>query len=301
VSSAIESSWADGGTLDGEEPRLDLTFEPSVDSLRLFLASVRRVALLTSAQEVALARRVERGDLAAKEQMVEANLRLVVSVARAHLGRGLSFLDLIQEGSLGLIRAVEKFDYRRGYRFSTYATWWIRQSVGRALAEKSGTIRIPPHVAAKLNQVRAVGRELVQLLGRDPTPAEIAGELGCAPHSVYELLRATAQPISLDKPVGEGDQDRLGDLVEDRTGECPLECASDSLRREHVHRVVALLPRQQREVIEMRYGLRGEPPRTRGEIGRALDLSYERVRQIEGHALEKLKALPAAQPLKDAA
>ena len=193
-----------------KRPEIDLTVEPSLDSLRLYLRSIGRVSLLTAAQEVELAKRIERGDMAAKQQMVEANLRLVVSIAKGYLGRGLTFLDLIQEGSLGLIRAVEKFDYRRGYKFSTYATWWIRQAVTRAIADKGRTIRIPVHMVEKLNKVVHVERQLVQTLGREPSPEEIAKELDCTPREVRDILRMSQQPISLEKPIGEEEESELG-------------------------------------------------------------------------------------------
>jgi RNA polymerase primary sigma factor len=209
----------------GKTVTLDLTVEPSLDSLRLYLRSIGRVALLTGSEEISLAKRIERGDMQAKRQMVEANLRLVVSIAKGYLGRGLSFLDLIQEGSLGLIRAVEKFDYRRGYKFSTYATWWIRQSVTRAVADKGRTIRIPVHMFEKLNKVIHVERHLVQELGREPTPDEIARELECTPREVRDILRMSQQPISLEKPIGEEDDSALGDFIEDASAESPLEIA----------------------------------------------------------------------------
>ena len=196
---------------------IDLTVEPSLDSLRLYLRSIGRVELLTAKEEVSLAKRIERGDMLAKQQMVEANLRLVVSIAKGYLGRGLTFLDLIQEGSLGLIRAVEKFDYRRGYKFSTYATWWIRQAVTRAIADKARTIRIPVHMVEKLNKVVHVERQLVQELGREPTPHEIAAELECTAREVKDIQRMAQLPVSLEKPIGEEEDSSLGDFVEDET------------------------------------------------------------------------------------
>jgi len=199
VEAAAESRKAD----TPKKPEIDLTVEPSLDSLRLYLRSIGKVSLLTAAQEVELAKRIERGDMAAKQQMVEANLRLVVSIAKGYLGRGLTFLDLIQEGSLGLIRAVEKFDYRRGFKFSTYATWWIRQAVTRAIADKGRTIRIPVHMVEKLNKVVHVERQLVQALGREPLPEEIAAELECTVREVRDILRMSQQPISLEKPIGD--------------------------------------------------------------------------------------------------
>src|SRR5919112_4236202 len=216
------------------KPEIDLTVEPSLDSLRLYLRSIGRVQLLTAEREVALAQRIERGDLVAKQEMVEANLRLVVSIAKGYLGRGLSFLDLIQEGSLGLIRAVEKFDYRRGYKFSTYATWWIRQAVTRAIADKGRTIRIPVHMVEKLNKVVHVERQLVQSLGREPEPAEIAEELKMTVHEVREVLRVAQMPVSLEKPVGDDEESELGDFVEDEATISPFDQASDNLRRENV-------------------------------------------------------------------
>ena len=279
---------------------VDLTVEPSLDSLRLYLRTIGRVALLSASEEVALAKRIERGDVLAKQQMVEANLRLVVSIAKRYLGRGLSFLDLIQEGSLGLIRAVEKFDYRRGYKFSTYATWWIRQSVTRAIADKGRTIRIPVHMVEKLNKVIHVERQLVQELGREPSAQEIAAALDSSPHEVREILRMAQQPISLEKPVGDEEDSSLGDFVEDPTAESPFELASRRIRDENVCRALAVLPRREREVLEMRFGLTGERPRTLEEVGQAFNVTRERIRQIENHTLKKLELLPEAQRLRDA-
>ncbi|MDE3133963.1 MAG: RNA polymerase sigma factor RpoD [Acidobacteriota bacterium] len=289
----------EGGRGRTKRVEVDLTIEPSLDSLRLYLRSIGRVSLLTAEQEVMLARRIERGDMNAKQQMIEANLRLVVSIAKAYLGRGLTFLDLIQEGSMGLIRAVEKFDYRRGYKFSTYATWWIRQAVTRAIADKGRTIRIPVHMVEKLNKVMHVERQLVQQLGREPTPAEIAAELGTSVREVRDVLRMAQQPISLEKPIGEEDESELGDFVEDHTIESPFEQAADCLRRENLRRALAALPEREREVIEMRFGLAGERPYTLEEVGRAFNVTRERIRQIENHTLKKLEALPEAQRLRD--
>src|SRR4051812_39135790 len=283
------------------KPEIDLTVEPSLDSLRLYLRSIGKVSLLTADREVELARRIERGDLVAKQEMVEANLRLVVSIAKGYLGRGLSFLDLIQEGSLGLIRAVEKFDYRRGYKFSTYATWWIRQAVTRAIADKGRTIRIPVHMVEKLNKVVHVERQLVQELGREPTPEEIARQLECTPREVREILRMAQQPVSLEKPVGEEEESELGDFVEDEAAESPFEVASENLRKENVRRALDALPQREREVIEMRFGLTGARPYTLEEVGRAFNVTRERIRQIENHTLKKLESLPEAQRLRDAA
>jgi RNA polymerase primary sigma factor len=296
----IEISGDGAEATHAKKPQLDLTVEPSLDSLRLYLRSIGRVNLLTAAEEIYLAKRIERGDMIAKRQMIEANLRLVVSIAKGYLGRGLSFLDLIQEGSLGLIRAVEKFDYRRGYKFSTYATWWIRQAVTRAIADKARTIRIPVHMVEKLNKVVHVERQLVQEFGREPTPEEVALELQWTPREVKDILRIAQLPVSLEKPVGEEDDSELGDFVEDQTAESPFELASENLRRENVRLALNALPAREREVIEMRYGLRGHKARTLEEVGRAFGVTRERIRQIENNTLKKLEGLPEAQRLRDA-
>ena len=284
-----------------KKPELDLTVEPSLDSLRLYLRSIGRVELLTADQEIELAKRIEQGDMAAKRHMVEANLRLVVSIAKGYLGRGLSFLDLIQEGSLGLIRAVEKFDYRRGYKFSTYATWWIRQAVTRAIADKARTIRIPVHMVEKLNRVGHVERQLVQRLGREPEPHEIAAELEITVREVRDILRVAQMPVSLEKPVGDEDESELGDFVADEQTEEPFEAATENLQREDIQRALDALPERERQVIELRYGLRGHEPLTLEEVGRAFGVTRERIRQIENNTLKKLKQLPEAQRLRELA
>jgi len=280
-------------------PKLDLSVEPSLDSLRLYLREIGKVPLLTADQEVYLAKRIERGDMAAKTQMTEANLRLVVSIAKSYLGRGLSFLDLIQEGSLGLIRAVEKFDYRKGYKFSTYATWWIRQAVTRAIADKARTIRIPVHMVEKLNKVVHIERQLVQRLGREPRPDEIAEELEITTEEVREILRMSQLPVSLEKPIGEEEESELGDFVEDESAESPFDTATLSLRREDVEHALSALPERERQVIELRFGLSGTQPCTLEEVGRAFGVTRERIRQIENNTLKKLESLPEAQGLKD--
>jgi RNA polymerase primary sigma factor len=280
-------------------PKLDLSVEPSLDSLRLYLREIGKVPLLTADQEVSLAKRIERGDMDAKQHMIEANLRLVVSIAKGYLGRGLSFLDLIQEGSLGLIRAVEKFDYRKGYKFSTYATWWIRQAVTRAIADKARTIRIPVHMVEKLNKVVHIERQLVQRLGREPQPEEIAEELEIHTDEVREILRMSQLPISLEKPVGEDEDSSLGDFVPDEQAESPFDTASLSLRREDVELALSALPERERRVIELRYGLDGSQPCTLEEVGRTFGVTRERIRQIENNTLKKLESLPEAQGLKD--
>ena len=304
------------GDLDGEEdqkveaeapdaehpaqgPTLDLSVEPSLDSLRLYLRSIGKVELLSASEEVSLAKRIERGDMRAKEQMVKANLRLVVSIAKGYLGRGMTFLDLIQEGSLGLIRAVEKFDYRRGYKFSTYATWWIRQAVTRAIADKARTIRIPVHMVEKLNNVVHVERQLVQKLGREPTAEEIAAELRCSSRDVRDVLRISQLPVSLEKPIGEEDDSALGDFVEDEAAESPFELATVVMQREDVWRALNALPDRERQVIELRYGLTGRQPLTLEEVGREFGVTRERIRQIENNTLKKLQRLPEAQGLRD--
>ncbi len=281
-----------------KKPELDLTVEPSLDSLRLYLRSIGRVELLTADQEIELAKRIERGDMNAKRHMVEANLRLVVSIAKGYLGRGLGFLDLIQEGSLGLIRAVEKFDYRRGYKFSTYATWWIRQAVTRAIADKARTIRIPVHMVEKLNRVTHVERQLVQRLGREPEPAEIAEELKLTTQEVRDILRVAQMPVSLEKPIGDEEESELGDFVADEAVEEPFEAATENLQREDIQKALNALPERERQVIELRYGLRGHEPLTLEEVGKAFGVTRERIRQIENNTLRKLKQLPEAQRLR---
>jgi RNA polymerase primary sigma factor len=290
---------------DGAQPapkkaQIDLTVEPSLDSLRLYLRSIGRVDLLSADQEVFLARRIERGDMEAKQQMIEANLRLVVSIAKGYLGRGLSFLDLIQEGSLGLIRAVEKFDYRKGYKFSTYATWWIRQAVTRAIADKARTIRIPVHMVEKLNRVVHIERQLVQRLGREPRPEEIAFELSMTADEVRDILRMAQLPVSLEKPIGEEEESELGDFVQDEQAVSPFDSATTTLRREDIERALDSLPERERKVIELRFGLKGEQPYTLEEVGRAFGVTRERIRQIENNTLKKLEGLPEAQALRNA-
>jgi RNA polymerase primary sigma factor len=287
--------------LHGEKaPELDLTVEPSLDSLRLYLREIGKVSLLTADQEVSLAKRIERGDMLAKQQMTEANLRRVVSIAKGYLGRGLSFLDLIQEGSLGLIRAVEKFDYRKGYKFSTYATWWIRQAVTRAIADKARTIRIPVHMVEKLNRVVHIERQLVQRLGREPRPDEIAFELGMTADEVREIQRMAQLPVSLEKPIGEEEESELGDFVQDEQAVSPFDSATTTLRREDIDRALDSLPERERKVIELRFGLKGEQPCTLEEVGRAFGVTRERIRQIENNTLKKLEGLPEAQALRNA-
>ena len=279
---------------------LEAGSDPGLDSLRLYLRSIGRVPLLSAGEEITLAKQIERGNTVAKQRMIESNLRLVVSIAKGYVGRGLTFLDLIQEGSLGLIRAVEKFDYRRGYKFSTYATWWIRQAVSRALADKARTIRIPVHMVERLNKLISAERALIQQLGREPTAAELAAELECSVPEIRDVLRLAQQPVSLEKPMGEDEGSALGDLVEDASAESPFEIASAALRRERIARVLQSLPAREREVIELRYGIVGGRPRTLEEVGQAFNITRERVRQIENRTLKKLQTLPDAQQLREA-
>jgi RNA polymerase primary sigma factor len=281
-----------------EAAKLDLSVEPSLDSLRLYLRAIAKVPLLTADQEVSLAKRVERGDMAAKTQMIEANLRLVVSIAKPCLGRGLSFLDLIQEGSLGLIRAVEKFDYRKGFKFSTYATWWIRQAVTRAIADKARTIRMPVHMVERLNKVVHVERSLVQQLAREPEAEEIAAELKMTTAEVREIRRMAQPPVSLETPIGKQEDAKLGDFVEDELAESPFEEAAVSLQCTEIEHALSALPERERHVIELRFGLHSNQPQTLEEIGRAFGLTRERIRQIESNTLKRLASLPEAQGLK---
>ena len=295
----VPAEAVEGAANPGTEAAL--TVEPSLDSLRLYLDSIARVRLLTVNEEISLAERIERGDTAAKDHMVEANLRLVVSIAKRYMGRGLPLLDLIQEGSLGLIRAVEKFDHRRGFKFSTYATWWIRQAVTRGIADKARTIRTPVHMAERINKLVSAERELVQRLGREPTADEVAKALDRPVGEVKEMRSIAQTPVSLARPVGEDGDAELGDLIEDEESVSPPEQAIDNMRREGLNRALAGLPARERGVISMRYGLDGEEPRTLEEVGRAFGVTRERIRQIETHALRKLKALPEAERLRAAA
>ena len=288
--------------LEEEAPELEAEADEALtDALALFLKQIGRVELLTAAQEVELAKRIERGDLLAKNEMVEANLRLVVSIAKRYRNQGLPFLDLIQEGTIGLVRAAEKFDYRRGFKFSTYATWWIRQAVARALADKSRTIRMPVHVVEKLNRVGRVERELRSSLGRDPSAAEVAAGAGLTETEVQQILRAAQIPISLEKPVGDEEESELGHFIEDEGADQPDEAAEASLRNETLVRAMAGLSPRERRVLELRFGLNGEQPRTLDEVGRLFSVTRERIRQIESQSLKKLAALGAVSSLRHVA
>ncbi|MFT4035456.1 MAG: sigma-70 family RNA polymerase sigma factor [Patulibacter sp.] len=277
----------------------DQPLDGGVDALRMYLRAIGRVPLLTAAEEVELAKRIEKGDLSAKQHMVEANLRLVVSIAKGYLGRGLGLLDLIQEGSLGLIRAVEKFDYRRGFKFSTYATWWIRQAVSRAIADKARTIRVPVHMVEKIGRVNHAERRLLAELGREPSIAELAADLELTEQEVREIQKYGMQPVSLDKPVGDEDDTSLGDFVEDTQSPTALDVAAAEMRKSHVDQALAELGERERQVLALRYGLDGGEQHTLDEVGRMFDITRERVRQIEGQSLRRLRLLPQTQPLRD--
>jgi RNA polymerase primary sigma factor len=271
-----------------------------LDPLQLFLKDISKVRLLTAGQEVALAKRIERGDRRAKEEMVEANLRLVVSIAKKYRNRGLPFLDLIQEGTIGLVRAVEKFDHRRGFKFSTYATWWIRQAVDRALADKARTIRLPVHKVERLNQIRHSARILRARLYRDPTPAEIAKEVGLPMEEVEVILRIAQTPVSLQSPVGDEDDCELGHLLADKELPLPEDAAQSVSRTAALADCLDSLDDRQRTVLELRYGLDGGHARTLDEISVVFSVTRERIRQIEKQSLAKLAALAKAQELRNA-
>jgi RNA polymerase primary sigma factor len=285
-----------------EEPELDdETTEISTDALQLFLKDVGKVDLLTAAQEVELAKRIERGDHRAKQEMVEANLRLVVSIAKRYRNQGLPFLDLIQEGTIGLVRAAEKFDYRKGFKFSTYATWWIRQAVARALADKARTIRMPVHVVEKLNKIVRSERKLRAELGREPTAAEIARDLELGVEEVEAIRRTAQTPVSLEKPVGDDEESEFGHFITDESEPLPDEAAEVTLRKETLAQILGTLSTRERRVLELRYGLNGEHPRTLDEVGRAFNVTRERIRQIENQSLKKLRALGDCLKLRDVA
>jgi RNA polymerase primary sigma factor len=280
---------------------LDLKPDMTTDSLQLFLKDIGKVRLLTAQEEVDLAKRIERGDLDAKQKMVESNLRLVVSIAKNYRNQGLPFLDLIQEGTLGLVRAAEKFDYRKGFKFSTYATWWIRQAIARALADKARTIRIPVHVVEKLNKIGRAERKLVTELGREPTADEIAEVTGIDPEEVDSIKRSAQAPVSLEKPVGDEEESEFGQFIADERAESPYERAAEILTKEALREALENLSYRERRVLELRYGLGGEHPRTLDEVGRTFNVTRERIRQIENQSLKKLQSLAEAQKLRDVA
>jgi RNA polymerase primary sigma factor len=287
-----------------DEAELDLEPEAreiSTDALQLFLKDIGKVPLLTAAQEVELAKRIERGDHSAKQKMVESNLRLVVSIAKNYRNQGLPFLDLIQEGTIGLVRAAEKFDYRKGFKFSTYATWWIRQAVARALADKARTIRMPVHVVEKLNKIGRIERKLLSEMGREPSVEEIARELEIAPEEIEHIRRSAQVPISMEKPVGDEEESEFGHFLADDSAPAPDEVAESTLRKETLRRILETLSLRERRVLEMRYGLDGQHPRTLDEVGRTFNVTRERVRQIENQCLKKLQALAESQKLREVA
>jgi RNA polymerase primary sigma factor len=278
---------------------LDLEPEMTTDSLQLFLKDLGKVRLLTAQEEVDLAKRIERGDFDAKQKMVESNLRLVVSIAKNYRNQGLPFLDLIQEGTIGLVRAAEKFDYRRGFKFSTYATWWIRQAIARSLADKARTIRIPVHIVEKLNQIGRAERKLMTGLGREPTAEEIAEVTGLEPDQVESIRRSGQAPISLEKPVGDEEQSEFGQFLADEQAESPYERAVEILTQEALREALENLSSRERRVLELRYGLGGEHPRSLEQLARTFNVTRERIRQIEHLSLRKLQSLSDAQNLRD--
>ena len=282
----------EGGVRQPEEP-----YEPVTDALQAFLTGIGKVDLLTPAQEVAVAKRIERGDQQAKQQMVEANLRLVVSIAKRFRNQGLPFLDLIQEGTIGLMRAAEKFDHRKGFKFSTYATWWIRQAVARALAEKARTIRLPVHVVEKLNRIVQVERQLLAEHGHEPSSEEIARVVDLPVKEVEQIRRAARTPVSLAKPIGEEGDLEFGDLLRDESEQLPPEQVELIQRNETLRRLLDGLTSRERLIIELRYGLNGRPPATLDELGLTFNVTRERIRQIQTKCLTKLKALAEVESL----
>ena len=290
----------DDNTEEEESAPLDLSVKtPTLDPVRMYLREVGKVPLLTAVQEVSLAKRIERHDTAAQRQMIEANLRLVVSIAKRYARNSMPLLDLIQDGNLGLMRAVEKFDYRRGYKFSTYATWWIRQAITRAMADQARTIRLPVHMVEQLNKLIRVQRDLERHFGREPTPEEIAAGMDITPQKVRELLKISQEPISLEAPIGEEDNSRLADFVADEDAPTPVEAVSEIVQGEQLGRVLSTLTARERKVIELRYGLGGDYPRTLEEVGQKFGVTRERIRQIEAKTLAKLRTYRDTRDLRD--
>jgi len=281
-------------------PKLDLSLKTATnDPVRMYYKEIAKVPLLTAVEEVSLAKRIERRDMEAKRQLVEANLRLVVSIAKHYAGASVPFLDLVQEGNIGLMRAAEKFDYRRGFKFSTYATWWIRQAVTRAIADQARTIRIPVHMGDRINKLIRVQRQLVQDSGREPTPEEIAAEMDTTPAKVREILKISQEPVSLDKSIGEHHDAELADFIEDKQATVPVEAVSEILLKEEIDSVLATLTHRERKVIELRFGLKGTQPRTLEEVGQKYGVTRERIRQIEAKTLAKLTSYGGSQRLRD--
>lgn len=269
------------------------------DSVKMYLKDIGQVPLLQSDEEKELAQRMSEGDVAAKNRLSEANLRLVVSIAKRYVGRGTQFLDLIQEGNLGLMKAVEKFDYTKGFKFSTYATWWIKQSITRAIADQARTIRIPVHMVETINKTGRVSRQLLQTLGREPTTAEIAEKMGITEEKVIEIQKIAQDPVSLEKPIGEEEDSHLGDFIEDNTSASPAEKAETRMLKEHLLEVLSTLTPRENEVIRKRYGLDDSRPKTLEEVGREFNVTRERIRQIEAKALRKLRHPNRTKKLKD--
>ena len=295
-------SIQEGGEDAVDTEDIDLTVPDSVnieDPVRMYLKEIGKVPFLTAEEEIELAKRMEEGDEEAKKRLAEANLRLVVSIAKRYVGRGMLFLDLIQEGNLGLIKAVEKFDYNKGFKFSTYATWWIRQAITRAIADQARTIRIPVHMVETINKLVRVQRQLLQDLGRDPTPEEIGEEMGISADRVREIMKISQEPVSLETPIGEEEDSQLGDFIEDSTAIAPPDAASDSMLREQLEQVLDGLADRERKVIKFRFGLEDGHPRTLEEVGREFGVTRERIRQIESKTLAKLRHPSRSGRLKD--
>jgi len=271
----------------------------SDDSVRLYLREIGKIPLLSSEEEMDLARRIVEGDKKAKDKMAEANMRLVVSIAKRYSGRGLDFLDLIQEGNLGLIKAVDKFDYTKGYKFSTYATWWIRQAITRAIADQARTIRIPVHMVETINKLIRISRQLLQDKGREPTPEEIAEGMGITAERVREIQKIAQEPVSLETPIGEEEDSHLGDFIEDQDAVAPDDAASFILLREQIVEVFSCLTDREQQVLELRFGLKDGKPRTLEEVGQFFNVTRERIRQIEGKALTKLRNRGKRDKIKD--
>lgn len=286
--------------LEKELEALTVLTEGSVsDPVRMYLKEIGRIPLLTFDQEIALAKRVERSDREAKKILINSNLRLVVSIAKKYVGRGLTLLDLIQEGNQGLIRAVEKYDWRRGFKFSTYATWWIRQSITRAIADQARTIRIPVHMVENINRFLRTSRKLMQELGREPSPEEVAKVLGIDPDKALEIIKISQEPASLESPVGDEEDSRLGDFIHDTNAPTLFDTASRELLKEQVDQVLGTLSDRERRVLEERFGLKDGKPKTLEEVGRMFAVTRERIRQIEAKALRKLRHPSRGNKLKD--